>query len=690
MAARRILLLAAALLAACGDSTGSSAPATVAIVSGSGQAGTVAQAVPNPLVVRVTTAGGDAVQGVAVQWAVSSGEGSLSAASTMTGADGLAQVQWTLGPRAEAQTVTATVQGLAPAVFTVTPAPGPFARVTLSPDSVEVGAVGLSVTLHATWMDAYGNSMERPGGVVWTSLDQAVARLETAATASQIHVVAVAGGRARIVVRTVNNRADTAVFWVRQHPASITVTLRDGATVTEGDTTRAFAVVRDAGGNPIPGAPVTWSTTDPAAATVDATGKVTVLRPGPLNVVAASGNVTGTATLQVSGMFRVASLVAGGHHSCALTAAGQAYCWGWNQAGQLGVPAPAAEADRWSDVPVAVQADVRFTAIAASAYPFPPRQATWAFEGHSCGIATDGALLCWGEHAQGQLGRQGTAATHVPAEVAGGRTWAAVSTGGRHTCGIATGGQAYCWGLDGGGQLGAAATELCPPGTGAGPDEPCARTPQRVLGGLAFTRISAGPAHTCGLTAGGAAYCWGRNGSGQLGNGTTTQADAPEAVLGGHAFVEISAGASHTCARTAAGAAYCWGANDEGQLGSETPGQATSPVAVMRSFTGAGDTYTAVEAGWSHSCGLLTGGRAFCWGSNQHGQTGRPFSQSAPVPVEVVGGFPFASISTAGFHTCAVRTADNVALCWGNDYKGKLGSGPLNFARPLPRPVRAP
>lgn len=371
------------------------------------------------------------------------------------------------------------------------------------------------------------------------------------------------------------------------------------------------------------------------------------------------------------------------HHSCALNAAGQAFCWGWNYSGQLGVPATAAESERRSSVPVAVQTSARFTAVAASALPEFPPQGAAAFQGHSCGIATGGALLCWGENGQGQLGRQGTAATHVPAEVAGGHTWAAVSTGGRHTCGIATGGQAYCWGLDREGQLGAAAAEMCPASSGTGPDEPCAMTPRPVAGGLTFTRISAGPAHTCALTSGGAAWCWGRNGSGQLGNGTTTQADAPVAVLGGHAFVEISAGGGHTCARTAPGTVYCWGANDKGQLGNGTSSPATAPVAVAGS-------YTSVQAGWSHSCGLAAGGRAFCWGANDRGEAGRANLLPIPVPTEIEGGFPFASISTAGLHTCAVRASDNVAFCWGDDYIGKLGSGVSPIMRPQPRPVRAP
>ena len=684
MRARRILL-AVALLAACRDSTGTPVPAEMRVMSGNGQAATVGEAAPLPLIAGVLDADGDPVAGVTVQWAVSSGGGSISAASGQTDADGLARVHWTLGTRAEAQTVTATVEGLSPVVFTITPAPGPFVRIAITPDSVDLTAVGELVVLRPSYTDAYGNSTGQPAPVVWTSLDQAVVRIDLT-TNRELLALALSGGRARVVARTRNeentrNVADTAIVWVRQRPASINVILRDTA-VIEGDTTRARAEVRDAGGALIPNPALTWSTTDPAAASIDATGKVTTLRGGTPDVVATVGTLTGAARLRVSGLFRVASLDAGGHHSCALNAAGQAYCWGWNQAGQLGVPFPFPDADRWAAVPAAVETSARFTAIAASAFPDPhPEGVTWAYQGHSCGIATNAALLCWGENWQGQLGTQGTP-THLPAEVLGGRSWAAVSAGGRHTCGITTGGQTYCWGLDDEGQLGAATTERCRVHRAVSTTGACATTPQPVQGGLTFTRISAGTAHTCALTAGGAAYCWGRNISGQLGNGTTTQAEAPVAVLGGHAFVEISAGGGHTCARTAAGAVYCWGANDHGQLGNGTTTQATAPVALP----GSGRS---VQAGWAHSCALGSDGKTYCWGANAAGQRGSTILTSAPWPTEVQGGFSFASISTAGFHTCAVRTADGAAMCWGENYIGKLGSGP-GPNRPSPGLVRAP
>src|SRR5206468_1474221 len=123
----------------------------------------------------------------------------------------------------------------------------------------------------------------------------------------------------------------------------------------------------------------------------------------------------------------------------------------------------------------------------------------------------------------------------------------------------------------------------------------------------AHQTISAGVDYTCGVTPSAGAYCWGYNGSGQLGNGTIYTSTTPDAVSGGVTFEAVSAGVDHTCGVTPSGAAYCWGVNAQGQLGNGTTTGSTTPVAVS-----GGLTFAAVSAGSLHTCGVTSGGAAYC------------------------------------------------------------------------------
>ena len=246
---------------------------------------------------------------------------------------------------------------------------------------------------------------------------------------------------------------------------------------------------------------------------------------------------------------------AGGQHTCAVASTGDAYCWGRNEFGRLG---DGTTTDRTAPVRVAPPAGVTFTAVSAGA-------------GHSCALATGGNVYCWGSNYYGQLGdgsgndQDSPSLVQAPAGV----TFTAVTTGSFHSCGLATSGAVYCWGSGGAGQLGDnTTTDAATPVQASAP------------AGVTFAALDAGYAHTCAVTPAGAAYCWGAN-SGRLGDNTTDARTVPTLVQGGLQFGLVSGGAFHTCGVTTGGVGYCWGPNGNGQIGDNTTVVRLTPQTVF-------------------------------------------------------------------------------------------------------------
>ncbi len=146
--------------------------------------------------------------------------------------------------------------------------------------------------------------------------------------------------------------------------------------------------------------------------------------------------------------------------------------------------------------------------------------------------------------------------------------------------------------------------------------------------------------HFCGLDSAGAAYCWGWNGAGQLGDGTHTDRNVPTAVTGGLTFANLAAGSQHTCGVTTSGDVYCWGVSVFGQLGDSTVGAShTSPT---KARTPNGVVFTKVVAGGNFTCAATAGGDVYCWGVNTGGQLGDgTFTPYRSYPVLVTGAAKF-------------------------------------------------
>jgi alpha-tubulin suppressor-like RCC1 family protein len=317
-----------------------------------------------------------------------------------------------------------------------------------------------------------------------------------------------------------------------------------------------------------------------------------------------------TTPVAVTGDIVFASIEGGVDHTCGLTAAGEAYCWGRNNVGQVGDSTVTRRLE-----PVLVVGDHTFVAIdvgwdhtcgvsstSRDAYCWGYNNTGQLGDGtrlntsvpvvtfgasllgftsvnaggrHSCALAPNGTAYCWGLNHQGQVGDDTKTTRFIPTAVSGGHTFQSLAINNdpnwESTCGVTRENEAYCWGLNNYGQLGSGTT---------GGD---ATVPMRVFGGLAFAVVSAGRDHSCGVTTTGEAYCWGRNEHGQLGNGLAggdQGRNTPTLVTGDHAFRYVAAGQSFSCGITLDDEIYCWGRNHYGQLGIGSTASSSEPVLV--------------------------------------------------------------------------------------------------------------
>ena len=305
-------------------------------------------------------------------------------------------------------------------------------------------------------------------------------------------------------------------------------------------------------------------------------------------------------------------------------------------------------------------------------------------DSYTCGISA-GTVMCWGMDDAGQLGDNSRTNRTTPAPINSSLSFSAVTTGSAHSCALATSGDIYCWGNPGSGRLG--------DGTGF-----TSLGPIKVAGGFSFTALSAGRAHTCAIATTGAVYCWGSNAQGQLGDGTFFDRPTPTLVSGGLSFTVIAAGDSHTCG-ISNGAIYCWGDNIFGETGSGAlPQSVVVPTAVKTL-----GTFTSVAAGGFHSCAIASNSTAWCWGDNTGRELGDPaYTQSfAQVPIAVTGGLTFKSIAVGGSgsntgdyyygpyatgHSCGITT-DGSTYCWGDNASGNLGTGTFGIPNGTPTKV---
>ncbi|MGH3646150.1 MAG: Ig-like domain-containing protein [Micromonosporaceae bacterium] len=438
--------------------------------------------------------------------------------------------------------------------------------------------------------------------------------------------------------------------------------------------------------------------------------------------------------LPISGLGAVDAVTGGGFHTCTL--AGTALkCWGYNFYGQLGGYAPSnpkpvvvtalsgatmvtagtdfacalingAITDQpvcWgsnTDGRLGAGLGIAETTVRVPVAGFGGADAIDAGNGHACALPENSnAPKCWGLGVNGQLGNGATSSQSSPVAVSGLTTAGTLSAGGAlgsdergMTCAVRTDEKVSCWGRNANAQLGdgtitdRSAPVLVQIDTDPDPDVV-------ALADLTGAKeVVTGGFHGCARMADTSVRCWGFNGSGQLGDDTTTQRRTavrvqtdtdPDVDVPLTGVLALAAGDSHTCARVTADAVKCWGFNGSGQLGDGTTTMRKRPTAVP-ALDGSVNSKKAklITAGDFHSCATRTDGAMVCWGSDSNGQLGNgsPLSNSAtpvvaiPAPEESEAIPLVTSISASRRNTCA-RMLDTSVSCWGDNSRGQLGDG---------------
>ncbi len=242
-------------------------------------------------------------------------------------------------------------------------------------------------------------------------------------------------------------------------------------------------------------------------------------------------------------------VAAGATHNCAIDDAFELYCWGNNgPSGRLGRDC----VDR--STPELQQVDGEDWRLVDSQ------------RNHSCALAGDSSLWCWGSNIDGALGTGDFKDRCTPVRVAG--DWRALGVGGFHSCAIREDDTVQCWGGNQHGQLGRGFV-------GAGDMN---AVPATVEG--SFKSVASGASHSCGIDEGDALRCWGHNDHSQLGVDGATDSPSPTVVFEGTTWRKVALGVAHSCGIRSSGAVYCWGAADLGQTGRGPEGDSATPTRV--------------------------------------------------------------------------------------------------------------
>ena len=341
--------------------------------------------------------------------------------------------------------------------------------------------------------------------------------------------------------------------------------------------------------------------------------------------------------------------------------------WGENGSGQLG---DGTTTDRL--VPVAVDVSGVLAGKTMTALS--------AYGEFVLALGSDGKAYGWGSNWRGTLGDGTTARSSPPVAVdmsgvLSGKTLVALAAGYDHSLGLTSDGKVYAWGANADGLLGNGSRVMS--------TVPVEVDMSGALSGKTVVAIAASEFQSYALDSNGKVYAWGNNVVGGIGDGTTTQRLSPVAVddsgvLSGKVVVAIAAMPAGCLALSSAGKVYGWGANGTGQLGDGSTTHRLTPVEMDMSGVLSGKTVTAIEAGRGGGLAIGSDGRAYAWGDNSYGQLGDGTTtrRTRPVAVDdsgVLSGKTITAVA-AGMHSMAL-SADGELFAWGYNASGGVGDG---------------
>jgi alpha-tubulin suppressor-like RCC1 family protein len=370
-------------------------------------------------------------------------------------------------------------------------------------------------------------------------------------------------------------------------------------------------------------------------------------------------------------------ITAGHSYFCALIA-NSIHCWGDNSYGQIG--------DRTKKFRAFPTTVVNNKGVALTNVKLIS-----SGSGHGCALLDDNSVFCWGANSHHELANGQTTDSTYAQKVAGlPGNISSIESGAFHQCATTLEGQSFCWGYNGYGQLGYSTQTSY------------SETPRKVQNLPAIERMSLGVDHSCGITMNDhELLCWGRNDSGQLGNGNNVDSvtAAKVSFSPGLYPIDVAAGPSHTCALLNNFSVFCWGDNSRGQLGTKNNSSSNTPTKVELPPTSSGDPiqFSRIFAsrgadrdtdGMGGTCAITNTKKVYCWGDNSHGQIGDYTYRASLLPNQVLDLANADSLAMGKSSNCAiVLNSDDTGKeirCWGAQNTEELG---LDEIGPGSRPM---